>query len=226
MNKRLLIIGGAAIAIAGVFWLATRGGADANADPAIAALIKQEKAGDDAALGEAVKSPDVKVAQQALIGLRNVGGPKVVRRMVPALTDSRKSIRHSGLVNIGMLGSSAAETVPTVSDLTKKDPEPEVRAAAATALGKLLGAYAGVPLTLAQIEPIVAALDDADSLVRASAVNSLQFLLRVKYQQFKPEGLPGERQKAVREIRSVLAQNVEAWNEWQVRLASEGKASK
>jgi hypothetical protein len=120
-----------------------------------------------------IQDPDPAVRAAAARGLANHGQPSHAVLLVAALRDPEKMVRLEAARGLQRLHSPDA-AAPLIQAMREPDirgggePEAQVRAAAADALGQ----YATLPV----LEALIAALDDPDLAVNRSALKSLNTL--------------------------------------------------
>jgi len=89
-------------------------------------------------------SPDIIVRVLALEVVANTDPVLGKEAFLDVLTSGERSLRLRGLLGLGALGDG--ETVPHLVEIMKEDPDPDLRVAAARALGDIGDARASIPL--------------------------------------------------------------------------------
>ncbi len=94
--------------------------------------------------------------------------------LAKALADKTWSGRELAAIALGEIGDCSSPCLSSLRQALCSDPEPQVRSAAARALGKIAAAKRPIPqeVTLALVE----ALRDPEPIVQAEAAESLSFL--------------------------------------------------
>jgi HEAT repeat protein len=195
-RRRVTAIVGGGVTLLLLIWLISRNVAPAAVlnPPQITRIEKLEKAKDIPALKAAVLDPDEQVAQRAVVAIGNIAGPGGAAHLQPALADKRPLIRQTAVAQLGHLGDR--DNVEDITAVLHRDAAPEVRAAAAQALGELRSWKA--------LPSVIDALNDPDRFVRRSADHAVGQIFGLKF-RFDPDASPGERQAMIAQIRAAAA---------------------
>jgi HEAT repeat protein len=88
---------------------------------------------------EALRDPDARQRKTAAFKLGNAGpaDPAVLPALLAALQDPDPVVRREVILSLVKFGPAAREAVPVLEGLGERDPDPEVRAAAAKGLERL-----------------------------------------------------------------------------------------
>ncbi|MDP2796833.1 MAG: HEAT repeat domain-containing protein [Methanoregula sp.] len=105
--------------------------------------------------------PDDDVRWKAAIALGEIGNPDAIEPLIQLLSDDDRFVRSRAAHALSMIGNPAAP--PLIQALKKGDPD--VRWGAALALGKIKNPIA--------VEPLILALADEETMVRAEAASAL-----------------------------------------------------
>ena len=161
----------------------------AESDPKKAHIESQRRSANLAGLAKDVTTSDLESARMAVRALGTLG-PQAVPHLEPALQDARIEVREEAALAYGQ--AAAGDQIHRLASVVRSDPSPEVRAAAATALGN---AHA-----VNEMEAILAALEDPDSTVRARANAAVTRIFGRRYETYV-DGTPQQRQEAVAALR-------------------------
>jgi len=185
-----LLIGAAAVLALFVIGraLLTEDPSLAGLTPGQAKIEKLRRSGDLDALADVMTGDDSSLAAMAAGALGSLGAD-ALPHLKPALDDPREDIREA--VAVALAGVGGTETVGLLSGVVKTDSSPTVRAAAATALGRL-GDPDAMPVLLN-------ALGDSDAAVRGRAAEAVSTITGIEF-GFRPEDPPARRQQAQRQI--------------------------
>jgi HEAT repeat protein len=220
-DRKTLTIGGVVAALA-VFalWRGLRDDGSGETDPALRRVAKMEAKADVDALAAVARSGSAAESARALAGLASVGsGPRrgtanweAIERARAAIrgsiADPRPEVRAAAARALGAVSATPAD-VGELRTALAKDPAPDVRRAAANAIGEMLS-WDGTT-------ELVAALDDADPLVRQSAYTAVFRITGTKF-KYDADGNRDERRVAMAQIRRELPRIKPAHDDYLRRL--------
>jgi HEAT repeat protein len=88
---------------------------------------------------EALHKGDVQLRRKAAFTLGNIGpsDPAVLPALIRALKDNDAEVRTQAILSLVKLGPAAHEAVPALTELARRDRNPQVRTCASQALAKL-----------------------------------------------------------------------------------------
>ena len=167
-NKRFYLICAAGLLAIIALFLFTRSGTPEDPDPELARIDRLERKRDVAGLAQAVSDPKEHVAARAMVALANVDPGVAREKLQPLLNDTRAGVQGVAIAQYGRvadrknvkplvdlfrspkdvglrplvagaLGDARGWEGVEVLLPAVNDPNPQVRRAAATALGKILG---------------------------------------------------------------------------------------
>lgn len=180
-------------------------------DAALDRIVRMERAKDIKGLTGALTDSNVSVACAASTALARVAGGQANEALRPLLSDERPELRSA--VASALAATGDPSNVSSLADLLKNDKVPAVRASAANALGAL-NDWDGV-------EPLLAALNDADAEVRQASINMIEQYVGLKIPGFKANGPANpERKKAIDGIRKMLPRAHDAWTRFNAQKGS------
>ncbi|MBE3095777.1 MAG: HEAT repeat domain-containing protein [Planctomycetes bacterium] len=160
-----------------------------SGDPDSARIEGYRRDGNVESLAQEVLSSDTADARKAVRALGTLG-PQALPRIDEALRDNRIEVRQEAALAYGQ--AARGEPVRRLASVVREDPSPEVRAAAATALG---GAQA-----VDEMQTLLAALEDPDRTVRARANAAIARMIGRRYETYI-DGTPEQRREAVEKLR-------------------------
>ncbi|MCX5676859.1 MAG: HEAT repeat domain-containing protein [Planctomycetota bacterium] len=160
-----------------------------SGDPDSARIEGYRRDGNVESLAQEVLSSDTADARKAVQALGTIG-PQALPRIDEALRDNRIEVRQEAALAYGQ--AARGEPVRRLASVVREDPSPEVRAAAATALG---GARA-----VDEMQTLLAALEDPDRTVRARANAAIARIIGRRYETYI-DGTPEQRREAVEKLR-------------------------
>jgi HEAT repeat protein len=171
-----------------------------SSDPtvAISALRAcRTEAGDEVVerVARVVARPDTRVATEAVRSLGRMRTPRAVRalvRIAHSANERRPAIRREAVVQLGRRRKNP-EAVAAIEQAVQADPDPHVRAVAATSLG-WQRSMDHVPLLVEVAEA------DADPMVQACAVSAVERLVGIRF-RYDPHATPEERREALARVR-------------------------
>ncbi|MCE5277087.1 MAG: HEAT repeat domain-containing protein [Planctomycetaceae bacterium] len=111
------------------------------------------------ALAEIVKSAPPEKARRALWAISQVGGPEAAKPLHEATQAPDWKVREVAVLTLPIV--TRRKHIDELADLLKNDPAPQVRAAAATALGQVYACK--------KVPELVDSLSDKDPLVQQQA---------------------------------------------------------
>jgi HEAT repeat protein len=167
-NKRFLLICGIGLVVLIALFFLTRSGTPEDPDPELARIDRMERKRDVSGLVEAVLSPKEHVAIRAIVALANVDPAVAREKLQPLLNDARPGLQSVSIAQYGRVADRnnvkpLVDLFRSPKDVGLKplvagalgdargwegvevllpavnDPNPQLRRAAATALGKILG---------------------------------------------------------------------------------------
>ena len=167
-NKRFYLICGIGLVVLIALFFLTRSGPPEDPDPELAKIDRMERKKDVAGLAQAVSDPKEHVAGRAIVALANVDPPTAREKLEPLLTDPRQGLQTTVITQYGRVADRKnvkplvdlfrANKDPGLKTLIASalgdargwegvevllpavnDSNPQLRRAAATALGKILG---------------------------------------------------------------------------------------
>lgn len=141
-------------------------------------------------------NPDTMVAAEGTRGLGAMRRPRAVKilaEVASGVNEKRGAIRQEAVIQLGMQKDPAA--LSTLRQVLKSDPDPRVRAAAATSISR----QRSLPDVALLVE---VAEGETDPVVQARAVGSVERLVGLKF-GYDPKASPAERQKALLRMRSI-----------------------
>ena len=198
------------LAVAVVAMAAALVGCGGSGDPDTDRVNRLQKQGNAAALEQEVEKADTRVACLAVRALGRMG-PQAQPQIEKALKSQYAEVRQeAALVYPRAVRGTAA---PPLASAARTDGEPNVRAAAVTALGHMAA--------VDEIETLLAAVEDPDPLVRRRASEAIA---RIMGRIYDFSGTPQQRHEAaalVRERWRVEAQPLRDYH--QKRLAPKSK---
>lgn len=116
-------------------------------------------------------SPAARTAAAEVLAQLGPEAAEAAPALATALADRSWTGREVAAVALGEMGEKARPHIATLCEALQGDPEPQVRLAAARALGKIA---ARCPPAVGELRPaLVRALDDSDPNVRAEAAEAL-----------------------------------------------------
>jgi HEAT repeat protein len=88
---------------------------------------------------EALRDSDAGVRKKAAFTLGNIGpsDPAVLPALIGALKDTDAEVRREAILALLKYGPGTEEFIPTLEEMSRNDPDAQVRAGAAKAVGKL-----------------------------------------------------------------------------------------
>ena len=162
-----------------------------SGDPDSARIEGYRRDGNVDSLAQEVSSSDTADARRAVRALGTLG-PQALPRIGEALRDNRIEVRQEAALAYGQAArGEPAIRLGGLASVVREDPSPEVRAAAATALG---GARA-----VDEMQTLLAALEDPDRTVRARANAAVARIIGRRYETYV-DGTPEQRREAVAKL--------------------------
>ena len=193
-KKRLMIAGGLLVATAVVLYLQYRPSSDldpeAAANPGVRNVVELEKKKDTTGLTQLVTNTDPDVARRAITSLANAGQYDAIQS---ALKDRRTEVRYAAVSGLGSSGD--VSQLPTLAQYTQ-DPATDVRIAAMRGIANIRD--------FSIFDHLVPMLSDPQPSVRKAALMAIEDRVGLKFPDFKPDGSPADRGKAIARIKSVL----------------------
>jgi HEAT repeat protein len=165
------------------------GGCGDDEKDASARIERLRASGNAEGLGREAASTDAAAAAEAVRALGRLG-QKAWPQVEAALRDSRREVRQEAAA-IYPLVAPAGDAAPEMAALVRSDPEPTVRATAVTALGHVRA--------LDEMDAVLAALDDADPLVRQRALDAVERIMGKRYDLGQT---PEERSRRAAQVRA------------------------
>lgn len=204
MKRHAILALVVAMGSAGVLWLGgcsdpTKDLESDNAAKAIDALRKcATRASDDTAekVGKVIASRDTMVAAEAVRSLgamRQRRAVKILTEVASGVNEKRGAVRQEAVIQLGT--QKDPEALNTLRQVLKADPDPRVRAAAATSISR----QRSLPDVALLVE---VAESETDPVVQARAVGSVERLVGLKF-GYDPKASPAERQMALRRMRGI-----------------------
>jgi HEAT repeat protein len=160
-----------------------RGSEDSDVDR-IKGLREQKNV---AALEQAVDAQDAKVSCEAVRALGQLG-PQARPQVEKAMKNPRSEVRQEAAAAYPRTSSGPA--APVLAAVARSDPDATVRAVAVTALGRMRA--------LDEIETLLAAVQDADPMVRQRASDAIGSIMGAQYDF---SGTDAARRQTVAEVR-------------------------
>jgi len=159
-------------------------------ESAAARIERMGRQGDADGLAREAQNPDPDVSRLAVHTLGNLGS-KAAPQVEEALKDPRSEIREAAAIALPRV--ERKQSARALASVVREDGSPNVRAAAATALGQV---YA-----VDEVEALLAALEDPDRIVRFRASAAMARIVVRRY-EFYVDGTPEERREAVERFRA------------------------
>ncbi len=132
-------------------------------------------------------------AVRSLGSIRRDRAVKVLSEIASGATEKRAAVRQEAVIQLG--SQKGPEALNTLRQVIKADPDPRVRAAAATSLSR--------QHSLPDVALLVQVAEaEQDPVVQARAVGSVERLIGLKF-GYDPQAPPAERQKALLRMRSI-----------------------
>lgn len=176
-----------AIAAAGV-WLPGCGKSDSEA----ARIEALRRGGNVEALERELADPaNVEGGRLAVAAMGSLG-PQARPAIERAMRDNRAVVRESAALAYGRV--TPPQQAAPLAKVARTDPSPVVRAAAVTALGQ--------NKVYEEMESLLAALEDADPLVRRRASDAVARIVGRRYEVYL-DGTPEQRREAVAKLREI-----------------------
>jgi len=170
-----------------------------RAEEVIRALRACAQSGDERVVGRVasvVTHPDVMVAGEAVRTLGRLRSPKaveVLRELAAGARDKRIAVRVEAVTQLGRRLGAREKVLPVLRQALKVDPDPRVRAAAATSIAK--------QRSLNDVALLVeVAENETDPVVQARAVGAVEHLVGLKF-GYNPAAPKAEREAALRRMR-------------------------
>lgn len=156
-----------------------------------------KKGGDTVAekVAQVVRTDDTMVAAEAVRSLGSMRASRsleILKEVASGANEKRGAVRQEAVIQLGRQGGTAP--LPVLREIIKIDPDPEVRAAAATSIA-WLGSLADVALLVEVAE------NETDPIVQARAVGAVEHLIGMKF-AYNPAAPQAEREKALRRVRA------------------------
>ena len=188
----------------GVLWLCgcsdpTKDLASDDAAKVIPALrASASRASDDTAekVGKVIASRDTMVSAEAVRSLgamRQRRAVKILTEVASGVNEKRGAVRQEAVIQLGT--QKDPEALNTLRQVLKADPDPRVRAAAATSISR----QRSLPDVALLVE---VAESETDPVVQARAVGSVERLVGLKF-GYDPKASPAERQMALWRMRGI-----------------------
>lgn len=165
----------------------------APGEPGVAAVASAEKKKDANRLEKLCRDPDARVAAFSMPALARVDGARALPVIHSAASDPRPEMRTAAATAFAQLSDPI--DVSVMNQLLAKDAAPQVRLAAAKALGKA-DQWAG-------LKQLVAALDDPDAAVRGAAIRSIEKIMGMRF-DFDATAPRNKRQATMAKIRQLM----------------------
>lgn len=146
-------------------------------------------------VAKVVRTEDTMVAAEAVRSLGSMRASRsveILKEVASGANEKRAAVRQEAVIQLGRQGGT--EPLPVLRQVIKMDPDPEVRAAAATSIG-WLGSLVDVALLVDVAE------NETDPIVQARAVGSIEHLIGLKF-GYKPGAPQAEREKVLRRVRA------------------------
>ncbi len=170
-----------------------------RAEEVIRALRACAQSGDEQVVdrvASVVTHPDVMVAGEAVRTLGRLRNPKaveVLKELAAGARDKRSAVRVEAVTQLGRRLEAREEVLPVLRQALKVDPDPRVRAAAATSIAK--------QRSLNDVALLVeVAENETDPVVQARAVGAVEQLVGLKF-GYNPAAPKAEREAALRRMR-------------------------
>jgi HEAT repeat protein len=149
-----------------------------------------------ARVAEVVSHEDTMVAAEAVRSLgrmRNRRAVQVLRDVAAGTKDKRSALRQEAVIQLGWQREAKEEALPILREVIKVDPDPRVRAAAATSIEH--------QRSLVDVALLVeVAENETDPIVQGRAVGAVERLVGLKF-GYDPTASKDERQKALERMR-------------------------
>lgn len=140
--------------------------------------------------------PDTMVSAEVVRSLGMMRRPRAVKiltEIASGATEKRSAVRQEAVIQLG--SQKDPEALKTLRQVITADPDPRVRAAAATSLSR--------QHSLPDVALLVQVAEaEQDPVVQARAVGSVERLIGLKF-GYDPQAPPAERQKALLRMRSI-----------------------
>jgi hypothetical protein len=163
------------------------------------AVRKVAERRDDQAVDQVAKVVGHQDTMVAATGVRTLGmmrrarAVKILTEIASGATEKRSAVRQEAVIQLG--SQKDPEALNTLRQVIKADPDPRVRAAAATSLSR--------QHSLPDVALLVQVAEaEQDPVVQARAVGSVERLIGLKF-GYDPQASPAERQKALLRMRSI-----------------------
>ncbi|MBE3070055.1 MAG: HEAT repeat domain-containing protein [Planctomycetes bacterium] len=156
------------------------------------------RASDDTAdkVAKVIRNRDTMVSAEAVRSLGAMRRPRAVKiltEVASGVEEKRGAVRQEAVIQLGTQRSP--EALNTLRQVLKADPDPRVRAAAATSISR----QRSLPDVALLVE---VAENETDPVVQARAVGSVERLIGLKF-GYDPRASPAERQKALLRMRGM-----------------------
>jgi len=149
-----------------------------------------------------VARPDTRVASEAVRSLGRMRSRRAVRALAHiagGARERRSTIRREAVVQLGRRREDP-EAAAAIRQAVQTDPDPHVRAAAATGLG-WRRSPAEVPLLVEVAE------SDADPMVQACAVSAVERVVGLRF-RYDPHASPDARRRVLARIREMAMRTI------------------
>jgi len=153
-----------------------------------------------AALAQQIDAQNPKVSCEAVRALGQLG-PQARPQVEKAMKDPRSEVRQEAAAAYPR--TSSEPTAPLLAAVARTDPDAAVRAVAVTALGRMRA--------LDEMETLLAAVQDADPMVRQRASDAIASIMGARYDF---GGTDAERRQTVAEVRKVWREQSEILREY------------
>jgi len=155
-----------------------------------------------AKVARVVARPDTRVASEAVRSLgrmRSRGAVRALAHIAGGASEQRGAIRREAVVQLGRRREDP-EAAEAIREAVRTDPDPHVRAAAATGLG-WRRSPAEVPLLVEVAET------DADPMVQACAVSAVERVVGLRF-RYDPHDPPDARRRALARVREMAMRTI------------------
>ena len=184
-----VLIAIAALLLAGVVWTFARRGDSLPRDPRAARIERYRREGNISALSGELDNADVEMARRAVQALGHLA-KDAVKHVERALRDRRPRVREAAAAELGRLGD--LNSAPLLAETVRNDKSANVRASAASALGRM---YAHE-----QMEALLDAMGDSNTTVRRRAYAAYYRITGVG-RDFRADDPLTKRRRAVQNLR-------------------------
>ena len=170
-------------------------GCGGDGDPEVDRINRLREQKNAAALEREIDAQDPKTSCLAIRALGQLG-PPARPQIEKAMKNPRSEVRQEAAAAYPHTASGPA--APVLATAARTDPDAAVRAAAATSLGRMRA--------LDEMETLLAAVQDADALVRQRASDAIACIMGARYDF---GGTEEQRRRTVAEVRRAWHQESE-----------------